>query len=303
MNHKLIDHKLIDHKLIDYKLIDHNKYINCVDIIYWINLDRSHIRRYNMIKLLEKFNIQNIRIPACDGKTITDNELYNSYIFENYNSKKSSTKIEYACLLSHLTTIDLFSQSSHNIALIFEDDLSLEFSVFWNKSLCQIMNDAPADWDIIMLNYVYHEKMNNLYTLNAKGEISSCLTYLITKKGAQKLMNKIKILNKYKLNKKHKHTADDFIYANLITYTYKYSYFTYPNDNDSTIHNDHLNYHQISKNIMYNDWLSYYNIKPNVINKINTNYILLIMLLFIIIFYVLFNMSCHKKKLNQIKSN
>ena len=43
------------------------------------------------------------------------------------------------------------------------------------------------------------------------------------------------------------HNADYFIHGNTITYVYKYPYFTFPVDNTSTIHSDHLSYHHESK--------------------------------------------------------
>jgi hypothetical protein len=41
--------------------------------------------------------------------------------------------------------------------------------------------------------------------------------------------------------------SDNYIFSNFNTYVYKYPYFTFPNDNDSTFHEDHLNYHKIYK--------------------------------------------------------
>ena len=263
-----------------------NIYLNYIDIIYWINLERSHIRYKNMLNILANINIPNIRIIGIDGKNITDFELYSSYILLS-GKQNSITKIEYACLLSHIKTIDEFSKSQQNIALICEDDISLDFVKYWNKSVYQIINDAPKDWDIIMLNYVYHKSINKLYTYN-NGSISSCLSYLINKKGANKLMSKLKIeennKTKYKLNYNLKHTADNFIFKILNTYTYKYSYFTFPDDNNSTIHTTHLNYHKRSKKMIQQDWEKFYDKTLNY--KINKNICIFTILCIIIIYFI-----------------
>ena len=112
-----------------------------------------------MLNILDKINIKNERINAFDGKTLPDNEIYGR--FENYNLK-SHTKIEFACLLSHLETIRRFSETDKKIALIFEDDVSLDYVKYWNKSICNIIKNAPSDWEILMLNYVSLKELNAL---------------------------------------------------------------------------------------------------------------------------------------------
>ena len=110
--------------------------------------------------------------------------------------------------------------------------------------------------------------MKKVYTLNINGKISSCQAYIINKSAAQYFMNQIYIGNdRYMLNKNYIHTADDYIYSSLITYVYKYPYFTYPIDNDSTIHNWHINFHNYTKIIALNAWKDYYNFV--LINKYN----------------------------------
>ena len=133
---------LINDKII-YKI---DKYINGFDIIYWINLDRSNDRRNNMLKMLSYLPIRNIRITAIDGKNSTDDMIYNNIITTNYNGSKT----EFACLLSHLNTIRLFSESDYNIALILEDDMTLEFAKYWIKDIKSI----------IEYKYVYPTKEN-----------------------------------------------------------------------------------------------------------------------------------------------
>lgn len=270
-----------------------NEYLNCIDIIYWINLDRSTERRKNMENILKNIKIPNKRINAVDGKILPDYQIYNR--FNGLNNM--STKIEYACLLSHLDTIKMFANSQYTNALIFEDDISLEYIKFWNKTVCEIIKNAPNDWDIIMLNYMSHQNLTKLYTENINGDISSCQSYIINKKGAQKLMNQILFLDgRYKLNKNFTQTADNYIFSSLKTYVYKYPYFTYPIENDSTIHNSHLDYHRYGKLLALMRWKEMYNFKlgknyENILiqNKLNKKYdkILFSIILLLILFYVI----------------
>ncbi len=243
---------------------DHNKYINGIDIIYWINLDRSIERRKRMEKVLKNFNIKNKRIKASDGKLESDEDIYGKFICDNF----VNNKLEYACLLSHLNTIKEFANSNYETALIFEDDVSLEFSIYWDKSVTEIIKDAPKDWNIIMLSYQCSQKLKDLYTENTSNinnktnkQIWSALAYIINKKGANDLLNKIIDNNKYNISSMKYHEADYFIYKNLKTYAYKYPYFTYPNNNDSNINNNLKLLNILKKNTLFT-WQTY-NLEKN----------------------------------------
>ena len=227
-----------------------DKYISGFDIIYWINLDRAEKRRENMKEMLDLIPIDNIRIKAVDGNF--DNPYDKLYY---YNSRCS--KSEYGCLVSHLETINKFSRSNYEIALILEDDMNLEYVQYWNKSIADIIKNAPIDWDIIMLTYINcNSELHNTYTLNDKGEIWGAGAYLINKKSALNFINKIYNNNMYILNKNLYQASDIYIFKLLKTYTYKYPYFIYPDDNNSFIHPDHLNKHQTSKNELTKIWSS-----------------------------------------------
>lgn len=262
-----------------------NDYLDCIDIIYWINLDRSDQRRNNMLNILNNIDIKNQRISAIDGKTLSDAEIYNRLSNIDY----SRTKIEYACLLSHLDTINTFNKSNYEIALILEDDLSLEYLKYWNKSICEIIDNAPKDWEVIMLNYQAHYYLKDVYTLNYKGRIHSAQAYLINKRGSNKLMNMISKNDKYMLTDCNVHTADNYIFCVLKTYVYKYPYFTYPIDNDSTIHTSHLDFHKYGKNLALSAWTNENKcINPFLpFNKFNP-FLRIILILILLIIYVLF---------------
>jgi hypothetical protein len=262
-----------------------NDYLDCIDIIYWINLDRSEQRRNNMLKILNNINVKNQRISAIDGKTLSDAEIYSKLDNIDY----SRTKIEYACILSHLDTINTFNQSDHEIALILEDDMSLEYLRYWDKSICEIIDNAPKDWEIIMLNYQSHYYLKNTYTLNYKGRIHCAQAYLINKRGSNKLMNILFKNNRYALTDCNVHTADNYIFCMLKTYVYRYPYFTFPLVNDSTIHASHLDFHKYGKDIAFNAWVNKNNcINPFIpFNKFNP-FLRIILILIILIIYILF---------------
>ena len=73
--------------------------------------------------------------------------------------------------------------------------------------------------------------------------------YIIKKSSAKNFIQNLIKGDKYLLNKNIPYTADIYIYKMLKTYVYKYPYFTYPTNNDSYIHNEHLPDHFRSKEL------------------------------------------------------
>jgi len=229
-------------------------YIEGVDIIYWINLDRSPDRRALMENLLtdKSFNdIPNERIVAYDGKNDS------TKVFSKLNVKthpRKKTNSEYACLLSHLEAIRKFNESDKKVALIFEDDVTLEFQKYWNTSIKDIIKSAPSNWDIILLNYIYGSenskfynwKTGDNYDMVTKNNYYSCLSYIINKNGSAKIMKDYK-KGIYTLSSDTTHVSDIYLFQKTNSYAYKYPMFTYKTLNDSTIHDSHIDYNKNSK--------------------------------------------------------
>ena len=86
-----------------------------IDIIYWINLERSKDRYQHMIKLLKDdvfHGIKKKRIEAVDG----NHESIESYLKTKFHNIDFREKPKiYCCLLSHLNALLEFSKSSHKI--------------------------------------------------------------------------------------------------------------------------------------------------------------------------------------------
>lgn len=234
------------------------KYSPGVDKIYWINLERSIDRRIKMETILNLFPIKNFRYEAVDGITLSDEEIYSKFSTEKFYRRK----VEYACFLSHLNVIKTISEGLDDIVLVLEDDMNLELLKFWDKSFQEIINHAPADWDIILLTYTSQFQLTELFTHNP-GNIYSAGAYIINKKAAQKLMNlmykneKFELENYVQGSMKH-HVSDSYIYALLKSYVYKYPYFTYPLDNDTNINPHQAQYHNNTKFLATVPWLELY---------------------------------------------
>lgn len=252
---------LIFYKLYGYdswSVYQENDFLDGIDIIYWINLERSKDRKTTMEQMFQEtifFGKPIERIEAIDGK--------NDDVYDQLEIKtKKNTKLEYACLLSHLKAIKTFANSTYETALIFEDDVTLEFKKFWRRTLRSIIQNAPADWEIIQLCYITSGTLQSDYTLNnyqknRYGGIASMAAYIINHKAAKKFINETynPATEKYKLEDYHTHEADHYLYKCLRTYTYKYPYFIYPTENTSTLHPEDLSSHirsKIKQEYMYN---------------------------------------------------
>ena len=230
-----------------------NKYslINGIDIIYWINLDRSKDRRIIMENMLKNIKVPNKRISASDGKLLPN--IKKNFIF-NLSTSNQPPGV-YGCLLSHLRAIQQFYESGKNIALILEDDISLDFMPYWNKNLSTIISQAPLDWDIIMMSYTNIDINRHRMLFNRWGpDIYSTMAYIINKRGAHKIMNLNKN-GKWLINTKDP-VADIVIYEKCNTYVYRYPYFTINEEMNSLIHNEHLALHNLSKNMTKAIWLN-----------------------------------------------
>jgi GR25 family glycosyltransferase involved in LPS biosynthesis len=228
-----------------------NKYtlINGIDIIYWINLDRSKDRRVLMENILKNIKVENKRISASDGKLIPN--IQSNFVT---STPKNQSVGVYGCLLSHLRSIKEFWGSNKNIGLVLEDDIGLDFMPFWNKDIKTIISQAPLNWDIIMLNYTDTNPNNHRYLFNRwNSSICSTMAYIINKRGAQKIMSLYKN-GKWFIPIKD-HVADVVIYNSCNTYVYRYPYFTINSNINSLLHNDHLKLHNSSKNMAKAFWL------------------------------------------------
>jgi GR25 family glycosyltransferase involved in LPS biosynthesis len=128
---------------------------NLVEAVYYINMDKSVERRQLMQKVLkdEVFDsMDKHRITGVDGSR-KDILPYLESNLKNIKITKTFTAKTYACLLSHLNALLEFSKSKYNIALILEDDLSLEYKKYWQEDLNTCVRNAPSDWEILQLYY------------------------------------------------------------------------------------------------------------------------------------------------------
>jgi GR25 family glycosyltransferase involved in LPS biosynthesis len=224
--------------------------INFISGIAWINLDRSLERKKYMINLLKDINIPNYRISAIDGKAYKDIKS----IYGDIPLSKELTNSEIACTLSHIKAINYFKNIPGDYFIICEDDICFNNIILFDKNLETIIKECPK-FDILLLNKTYNKPINEIYAKWSDyyvkepiDAIYSTVCYVISRSGINKIIKNAEYIdnNNFKLNKDHKlHAADIYIYENLDTYVYKYNYISTLLE-ESTIHNNHLDYHKNS---------------------------------------------------------
>jgi GR25 family glycosyltransferase involved in LPS biosynthesis len=216
-----------------------NPFLKKCPKFYYINLDRSPERKERIEKMFHQHKLHFQRIQAVDGKELTSwDERLNPY--------------EQGCTLSHLKAIEEFYKSGEEMAIICEDDMTMEFFPYWNKPIKNVIGSAPSDWEIILLGYIIwphnYKHLQNLYNPFMPIIYNSTLSYLINRSGAEKILtNHTLETPNLHLYTKIRPVADVIIYDIVKTYVYKYSLFTYPDNNSSTIHDHHSDFHTVSK--------------------------------------------------------
>ena len=188
------------------------------DKIFIINLERRTDRKDQMIKMLNKFCIENYEfVEALDGKDI---EISNE--FEKIkNSKK--TKIvntgHYGCLLSHIKALELAQKQNLKSVLILEDDVILDEDYYKLINITKI----PNNYDMIYLGGIIPQI--KFFPIGwAKGdEIMGTYAYLVP---SHMYSNILKILHEqifcadityieYIQNKYQVYIVDDIVKTNL----------------------------------------------------------------------------------------
>ena len=202
-------------------IIDYSK-INFVDKILWINLDSSAHRKTNTEYILKNIQIPNERISAIDGSKLNLPKL----TFE-----RNISIYEFACLLSHLKAITSFKNTEGDYFLICEDDFILNNTIFFSKDLKQIIQNCPA-FDILSIQSTFnkelhHEynKWSDYYTENPLSFIGCTGSYVISKKGVDKILANNNFIDdanytfNYPVN-----AADIYLYKYVDTFVYKYNF-------------------------------------------------------------------------------
>jgi GR25 family glycosyltransferase involved in LPS biosynthesis len=220
---------------------------------YWINLNKCSERKTFMENQFNKLNINNVRVSAITPDDF-DNILEQKRPLTCKFKGCDSCEYEFACISSHIKALRCAIEDCNDEwFVIMEDDMTIPFNIDYHS----LIKDAPEDSEIIQLHILYGSTVKTLYNeLLLKKNIRfikwqyllpSAGMYIISRKGAEKLINKFYVNDKYDFSScEYQIVADVALYSTINTYATTIPY-AYPNiDMGSTIHPDHLKAHQLA---------------------------------------------------------
>ena len=258
--------------------------------IYFINMERSVDRLHSMIKQIDFYKIQNIhRVEAVDGSQIL-NKYNDFYTFSNgemlhfdithFNDYSMG---ELGCVLSHLNTIKCSYERGYEYCLILEDDVYLGLIMLWDKTLCDVINNAPVDWGILQL-FAGNTRVTNINEYKIWDNYWGMQAYIMNRQGMKKIVDTVCDGNTVIINNRiptKKICSDHLIYSiinnsELKAYTTKALFIPNNSEMDSTIHKDHTQLHVSSSNnslSMYHKSFERFKTKQNyIIQQIKEDY-------------------------------
>lgn len=159
-----------------------------------INLDRSTQRMQHMQNQLDKLNLSFERFSAVDGKTLSNEDL--SLFASEICTKAICNRGMIGCALSHMRVLQNFVASSDDYLCVLEDDCNL------SEKFPQFLADIDSiyktiDFDFISLyclglcSSLQKDTQVGDYTFSRPSFPLTTVCYIVSKKGANKLLNLI----------------------------------------------------------------------------------------------------------------
>jgi GR25 family glycosyltransferase involved in LPS biosynthesis len=216
---------------------------------YWINPDGESDRAQWMRSEFDKTGVHDRRVPACTPATLPPLHL---------PVRHDASKLQLACLCSHLAAIEHGLEGGEDMFMVVEDDIVQAFSVDFG----QLVDHAPADWEILQLYVVNADRLQAMYTRSYlrgrlwerwKEKNHSTGAYLCSRDGARKLLARFRRGASFDL-RGHKGAlvADELLYRTVGTYTLTYPLYIENDAFDSTLNSLrrlHVSSHEVIRRI------------------------------------------------------
>jgi len=224
--------------------------------VLYINLDKNPDRNEFMKGQFKKYGIKAERVKGVYGKELSNKDLsgpQDEIQFVNYYKKL--TPGEVGCDLAHLRALKIAYDRKYPLTMILEDDCCFDLLPFWNKSIDQVIKEAPPDWEILqMYSFKCLFKKEGPYMKHKKGSdyCWSTACYIINAKGVDSIMKQSWNGTMFNIGTPadeaktttHGGTADALIYDMCNTYVYTIPMvFAYNEILESTLHPSHTKYH------------------------------------------------------------
>ena len=178
--------------------------------VFVINLKRSLDRKKHMQALLDPLPLEYEFVEAVDASDLTDEyirEIYDDVACRR-NIRRSLSKPEIACALSHIKVWEIIKESGLEEAFIMEDDIYIKDEEAFREVL-KARNRYPKKWELILfghgnsrvrregaplVSFTRRDIWGSYGMFKFRRVAWGTLGYLIRSKGAQKLLKVIKPL-------------------------------------------------------------------------------------------------------------
>jgi hypothetical protein len=220
---------------------------------YWINIDSNDKRKKFMESQYKKCDLENYRVSAIVPADF-DRVLEQKRPLSCKHAGCTSCEYEFACISSHIKAMrQALDHSKDDWFVIMEDDITIPFAIDY----AALIRDAPQDLEILQLLILFGNTVKILYGeyfLKNKANfikwqylLPSAGMYVISRKGAEKLVNKFFVNGKYNFAScEYQIVADVALYSTACSYATTFPC-AYPNiEMGSEIHTDHLDAHEVA---------------------------------------------------------
>jgi glycosyl transferase family 25 len=162
--------------------------------VFVINLERSLWRKEFMTRYLRSMGVDVRIFPAVDGRQLELDELTEQGVYDDEAAheyfSRSLTMGEIGCTLSHLAIHKKMVDESIPMAMVLEDDVTLESGV--SVKLKHVLKELPEDWDLVQFFYRTNDielLSDNVVKFLYKPRMPvGSLGYLIKLSGARKMI-------------------------------------------------------------------------------------------------------------------
>jgi glycosyl transferase family 25 len=176
---------------------------DCYVITLKKNEDR--FKRFMQFYNMSDLNAQDfIKVDGIYGKEIDGSpDGYKKYISNNIMIKTEFTPGMVGCFLSHLSVFKKITEGKKEYGFIFEDDAKMNENIY-SKSIANVLQIIPNDWDMIMIGYLPLETKNHIFEKKDRYykllEFWGLQGYIVNKKSAQKLIDLMKPPFRYQID-------------------------------------------------------------------------------------------------------
>lgn len=161
-----------------------NNKLNVSLPIYWLTVEGAQNRHQHMLKQFAEYNVNYHALftayPTHNIRKLVPNAQYLDNIADR----------DISIILSHLNLIKKFYyETTDDMMLIFEDDVSFEVVKYWPFTLQDIVNRLPPNWNIIQLCLIRDEDLTDVRFRKMRDSDWGLSAYMVSRKYAKILVD------------------------------------------------------------------------------------------------------------------